>query len=173
MKPTQLALLIGSLVLTGLLGYHRIYLPKNQEVASIHQQIAQEKTTQATREEVVALLAQVERYRQRLPDEADPSWVAREVVTLGKQAKIQLANIAQESPQPIQSSTSAKSPFTRLAVAFEFRTTYHQLGAFLDAIEGSDRYLRIDRLDVTADTDGSGQATVRLVVSTCHVPAAL
>jgi hypothetical protein len=162
---------IGALVLSGFVGYHVVYLPKSNEVASIRTQIRAADAAQSDRVKLAGLMTRVARYRQRLPQAADPSWLAREVVELSRRAGIQLTGMTQEPPHPLHGGEGS-APLTRLAVDLKFRTSYHRFGAFLDAIERAEPFLRIDELDVTAPRDVGEEAEIRLVVSTGYIPPA-
>lgn len=141
----------------------------HQEKARLIQtQITQEHTTQQAQADVAAMLRQIEQYRTRLPSEPAPSWLVTEAVALGEQAGLQLATIAQESPQVLQQ-------LTRLAVTLEFHATYHQLGAFLDLLERSERFIRVERLEVKSPTskDSGTEASIQLTLSTVYLPPLL
>ena len=161
MKPT---LLIGivEVALAGFLGYNAIYLPKQREVARSHAQQGEERTHQQTQAEVAAYLQQIERYRKRLPPEPDPAWLVRGLVDLAQEPGVQLTSIIQEDPQSV-------GQFTRVAVQLQVSATYHELGTFLDAVERSDHFMRVDRLDI--QQQGSpGRPAIQLTFSTLYVP---
>ena len=162
MKPTLLVGVIG-VVLGGLIGYHGIYARHAEQRRLIYAQIAQEQTDQQMQAEGAALLTQIEQYRKRLPEEPDPSWLVREAVELGQKAGLELTTISQESPKPF-------AQFVRLAIILQFTATYHQLGTFLDYLEGSERFIRVDHLDLQSPRDASGPASVGLTLSTFYLP---
>jgi Tfp pilus assembly protein PilO len=162
MKPTLLLAVIG-VAITGLFGYHGIYVRQQEQVRLIQTQIGQEHADQTVRADTAALLQELERYRDRLPSEPDPSWLVNEVVVPSERAGIELTALTQDAPQPLQK-------FTRLSVTLRLRATYHQLGVFLDQLEHSDRYLRVESLDVSPPTDASGIASASVVLSTVYMP---
>lgn len=155
MQPI-LAILAIVVVLTGGIGYYGIHLPKENETRVIQTQIADEWASQGTKGDVAALLAQIERYRHRLPTNADPSWLAQEVVSVAQRLGVQLTSITQEPPQQLER-------YIRLAVNLQLAASYHQLGAFLDEIERSPHFIHVDRLSVDrADGDEKGLVLVTL-----------
>ncbi len=162
MNQTLLLGLIG-VVLAGLFGYHGIYAPKQKQVRVIQTQITDEQTNQQAQANVAGLLKQVEQYRDRLAPEPDTSWLAREVVALSKGVGVQLSAINQDAPQAVKK-------FTRLSISLQFSASYHQVGQFLDALERSDRFLHVDRLDMGRPAEDGKSAIVRLTVSTFYVP---
>ena len=157
--PAFVAIMV---VLAGGIGYYGIHLPKEHEVRVIQTQIAEERASQGTQEEVAALLAQIERYRHRLPTDADPSWLAQEVVSVAQKLDVQLTSITQEPPQQLDR-------YTRLAVNLQLTASYHQLGAFLDEIERSPRFIHVDRLSVDR-SDGDEKGLILVTLSTVVVP---
>lgn len=162
MKPTLLFAIIG-VAITGLFGYHGIYVRQQAQGRLIQTQIAQERENQQALADAAVLLQQLQQYRKRLPPEPDPSWLVREAVALAEHAGVQLTTLTQDAPKPL-------SQFTRLAVSLQFRASYHQLGAFLDELEHAHNYLRVESLDISRPQDEGGQATIKLVVSTVYLP---
>jgi Tfp pilus assembly protein PilO len=161
MKPFPVVLVIIVATACGI-GYYGIHVPAQNEVRLIHTQIAEERAVQGTKGEAAALLAQVEGYRARLPENADPSWLAQEVVALAQQAGVQVTTITQAPPQQ-------NNAFTLLAVNLQLAASYHQLGAFLDEVERSPHFIRVDRLSVDR-TDGDERGLVQVTFSTVVLP---
>ena len=160
MKPMLPLVAIG-VVLIGMVGYNLIYVPQQRETGLIEKKTAQERAHQQTQTEVSALLTQLEAYRKRLSPEPDPSWLVRRVVEFCREAGIEITTISQESPQPLQQ-------FTRLIVNLQFTATYHQLGAFLDIVERSAQFIRVDDLQVDRPSQDGGRAAIRLKFSTLY-----
>lgn len=147
-----------------LFGYHKVYLPQREQVRLIRNQIAQEQASQRSQADVARVLLQVEGYRNRLAPDADPSWLVRELVRLGEQSNIQFTTIDQDPPQPYQK-------VTRLTVNLQLQASYHQLGTFLDELERSERFIRVDHFSLTPRGDKEGDlASIRLVVSAFYLP---
>ena len=165
MKQTLLLGVIG-VAFAGFFGYHGIYARQQAQVRVIEQQIAQEQANQQAQTDVAALVQQIERYRKHLPPEPDASWLVHEVVALAKKANVPLASITEEAPQSLQQ-------FTRLAVNLQFTASYHQLGAFIDDLERANRFMRIERLEMTRSLEGEEPVSIRMVLSTIHIPSGL
>ncbi len=167
MSTMQLTLLLGAIgvVFALPLGYYAVYAPQQRQVGLIRAQVAQEDTTQQTRAEVAALLEQVERYQKRLPPAPDPSWLARGILMLAREAGIQVKSISQE---PLQEFEFA----TRLSVTVDLSATYHQLGTLLDMVEGSSLFLRVERLTISR-VWGEKAPMIRATFSTIHLPPVL
>jgi Tfp pilus assembly protein PilO len=158
------ALLLGGIGIASvvLIGYNFVYVPQQNQVKLIQAQVTQEQTNQATQAEVAALLLQVERYRKRLPEEPDPSWLTREVVALAQKSGVQLTFINQEPSQSFEQ-------FTRLAVNLQFHASYHRLGSFIDEIERSEHFIRVEQL-IVSPSEKEDSAAIQLILSTLFVP---
>ena len=161
MKPLPIVFAIIVATACGI-GYYGIHVPVQNEVRLIQTQIAEERTSQGTKGDVAAVLKRIERYRARLPGETDPSWLAQAVVALAQKTGVQLTSITQE---PLQQFDQ----YSRLAVTLQLTVSYHQLGAFLDAVESSPHFIRVERLSVDRlDTDERG--LVQVTFSTIVLP---
>ena len=162
MKST---LLIGAVILAVMfpVGYNMVYSPQQAKLHAIQQQMAKEQANQQAQIETDALLRQLEQERIRLPKEPNPSWLVSEAVALGEKAGLQLTNISQEPNQ-------ALGPYTRLAISLEFSASYHQLGTFLDRVEQSPSYIRVETLTVAPNPNHQELAQIKLILSTAYVP---
>jgi len=153
----------AGIVLTWIIGYNYVYGPQQRQGRLIQTQIAKEQQQQRTQAEVADVLQRIERYRKRLPEDADPSWIVRELVPLAQQTGIQLTSITQQPPH-------TTPQFTRLTVDVQFTASYHQLGAFIDAIERSKRFIRVERLNVARGELTTQHVPVQLALSTVYLP---
>lgn len=162
MKSPWVVYAIG-IVLTWWIGYNYVYVPQQRQGRLIQTQIAKEQQHQRTQAEVADVLQRIEHYRKRLPEDADPSWIVRELVPLAQQAGIQLTSITQQPPH-------TTPQFTRLTVDVQFTASYHQLGTFLDAIERSKRFIRVERVNVARGEPTTQLVPVQLALSTLYLP---
>jgi len=159
---TTLAVSILTIAGVLLVGYN--ILTRHQEtVHLIHAKIEEEYATQRAQAEVAALVGQLEHGRKRLPGTPDPSWLVTAVVALAEQEHLRFTTINQESPRALQQ-------FTKLAATLEFTASYHQLGSFLDRIERSERFIRVEQLEVTAPRADGEEASIRVTLSTVYLP---
>ena len=145
---------------------YTIHKGYQEKLRLVDAQIANEHSTQASQAQTADTLQQIEQYRKRLPNEASPSWLVNEAMSLGERVGLQLSAIAQESPQEIQQ-------FTRLAVTLELGASYHALGMFLDQLEHSGSFIRVERLEVSPPKESRGKASVQLTLSTIYLPSLL
>ena len=166
MKATVLIGVAG-VAFSSMISYHMIYVPRQEQVGLIQTKTAQTQADQQAQQDVAALLAQVERYRKRLASAPEPSWLAREAVSLCRKAGLEVTTINPGSPGEL-------SDFTRLSVELNFRATYHGLGLLLDDIQHSEYLLRVERLSLASGSSEAGsQASVNLVLSTLSLPPVL
>ena len=159
------ALLIGgiALAITGVVGYNFIYVPGQREVRVLRTEITQEEKKQETEQDIAVLLDRLEGYRKHLPQAPDPSWLSGQAVELADRSGIQLASILKSAPQTV-------GQFASLTVDLEFSASYHQLGEFLDQVERSDHFLRVERLTVNRASPDQPPA-VQLTLGTLYLPA--
>lgn len=151
----------------GLVGYNWIHVPGRKQLRVIQNQVTQEQLHQRTAAEINAARQDIERYRTRLPLEPDPSWLVRQLRPLAEHAGVQVVVITQEPPREL-------SHFTRLAVSLDISATYHQLGAFLDAVERADRFIQVEQVQFSTTNAKPGQpGSITLRFSTLYVPPPL
>ena len=161
--------LLGMIVvaITGSIAYTMTYLPYKKQTQLIQAQKTNEGANQRTQADAAVLLTTIEKYRKRLPKEPDPSWLIRETVALAQKGGLQITSINQEDPQ-------AFPGFTRLTADVQFTASYHQLGAFLDEIEHSDHFIRVDRVTLSRKgMTGEGIASIKVAFSTVYLPPVL
>ena len=161
MRPLFLLAGIG-VALFLLIGYNAVYAPQQKQVRLNQARIAEEQANQQMQAEVAALLNQVERSRKRLPEEPEPSALVRDVVALAEHSGVQLTSLSRETPQEFPQ-------FTRLTVNLQGSASYHQFGAFLDALERSERFLRVERFAISRAV-AERPAAIQVAVSTLYLP---
>ena len=146
-----------------LVGYNGIYKSQQAQLRHIQTDTAAEQARQQTQAEVSALFQTIEGYRKRLPAEPETSWLVHALVDLAERSGVQLTAITQEFPQQTPQ-------YTRLSVTVQFNANYHQLGAFVDDIERSTSFLRVDELTVNKPALGADQSAIHMVCSTLWLP---
>ena len=164
MRITFLVGAIG-LAIFALAGYNLIQKPYQEQLRLLKADYDQEHETQQQRATVAELLDELERYRKRLPPGPDPSWLVRETMALSRQAGVTLSNIAQRPPERL-------GTLTRLTAQADFVASYHGVGTFLDQIEQSKSFIKIQQLSVTPSRgDAEGEHSIRVIVSSFYLPA--
>lgn len=164
MKASTILGVIG-VALAGWLGYNNLYVPQQRQAQELAAQIEQEHANQRAQADVAAQLQRIERYRVRLAQEPDPSSLVRNVVSLAQTAGLQVTSLIQELPQQRDSAT-------RLGVTLQFTASYHQVGAFVAALERSRNFIRIERVRIT-HSEEEGPVAIQMNLSTLHLPQLL
>ena len=159
------ALLAGVLgvALIGLVGYNLVHVPQRRAADLTQQQIVEEQKHQQAQKDVAALLAEIGEYRTQLSPEADPAWLVQHVVDQARESEVEFTMISQHAPEGF-------GEFTRLSATFEISATYHQLGALLDQLEQSGRFIHVDHLEIRTSQYEDEPASVDMEVSTLHLP---
>jgi len=158
------SLLSGAIIVavSGLFGYHNIHLRLQQQLQAVQQQQQLEQQTQELRTQLAVTLEQVEQFRKRLAPSPETQWLMEQVNPLAAQAGVQLTGIRPQNPSPL-------TDFTSLAVHLEFTGSFHQVGAFLSALESAPVFIRVSDLDISAPNE-QGASQVQLILTTMYVP---
>jgi Tfp pilus assembly protein PilO len=144
-------------------GYNMIYVPKRQQVAQIDLQLAEEQQTQQAQADVAKQIEEFETLRKRLPPEPDPSWFTQRVLSIASNAEISLSNISQIEPQTYQG-------FVHYSLQLAFTAPYHKLGTFVDLVERSDAFIRVERLSVMPPKEPGLPPQIDVVLGTVYAP---
>ena len=167
MAQLKQTLLLGTIIVAfaGFFGYHKVYRPQQAKLAEYPQVFEHEQADYQAQADVAALAERIESYRRRLSPEADTSWLVNEVVAVANDVGVQVTRIV---PDPLRDVQGV----TRLGVSLQVSASYHQLGAFLDRIERSPVFIRVDRAELSggSETASSPERTIQVVLSTLYVP---
>lgn len=144
-------------MLTGYIAYRAIYIPTQHELGRLHQQLAEEKTTQDLRVQLAHSLEEIQRSQQRLSPEPNTEWLLREVTKRAEEEGIQLSTIAPQDRRDLRDAT-------QLSVILQLSAPYHRLGKFLSAIERAPSFMWIEDIQVAHGRDDV--PVVRLTIST-------
>lgn len=173
-RPFWRRLVPPVLVLLGLnaVGFAAYTLPRTLQVRNATERAAQvRKDLAREREAAAALRRRAEAVRRNA---ADTERFYREVV-LGSQAELiplieEVEKMATEPGLKLPSARTYKydevhdAELTRVAIAVSAEGSYAQLVGFLDRIEGSPRFLTIDRVGLNAGSAG-GPPSLRVELS--------
>lgn len=162
-KPTLVSGIIV-LAFSSVAGYHMGYVRPKGIAQQIRQQLTEARQEQRLREHVAAALSTLEQRRPALAQRPDPGWLLQEVGRLTKDAQLEVSSITPHPPSAVGEGV------TLLSASLQFTTTYHQLGHFIARLEGHERFLRVDELQMTPNGGQPGQVDVRLMISTVVLP---
>ncbi len=109
------------------------------EVKELNRQIEYEKQRNALLDKLNHFQGQLDQYKKQLPPSADAKWLMNQITELAKSSGLELLSIQPEKLTP--------SPhFHESAVRVGIECSYHELGVFLQRIESSPIFLRIQKL---------------------------
>ena len=160
-KPAMVSA-VSILVLAGFVEYAHIYQPAQQKRRQLQDRLNLERQTQALKVGIISGLDEIERLRSRLPSKPETEWLLKAVGDIAKAEGVQLDVVTLEEPRRVQDTA-------RLSVSLSFRTSYHQLGRFISALENSPKFLWIETMEVSRH-QATGAAEVALTVSSMWVP---
>jgi len=167
MANLKQTLLLGTIIVAfaGFFGYHKVYRPQQAKLAEYPRALEREQADYQAQADVAALAERVESYRRRLPPEANTSWLVNQVISVANDVGVQVTRIVPEPLRDVQG-------VTRLGVSLQVTASYHQVGAFLDRIERSPVFIRVDRAELSGggETASSPERTIQIVLSTLYVP---
>lgn len=160
----KLSVISGVIVLAlgGYFGYHIAYVRPLDSIEQIHQQLEEARQTQTLRTHVASAIITLEEPRQRLALRPDSTWLLQEVGKLAEEAGIQVASMTPRPPQP-------RGEATFLSVLLQFTASFHELGQFLNRIESHERFIRVDRVEVTPQAGASGKAQMQVALSALYL----
>ena len=130
------------------------------QLRDVEQAIVQEPQL---RQQHRQLAGEVEKLRTALPSEEELPAVIERLSGLASQTGVKLQLITPSPP------ASGPALYKEIPIDIEALAGFHQLGTFLDILERSDRFMRVERLRV-ARQDRGRPAAVQLVISTIYVP---
>lgn len=116
-----------------------------------------EQATSQQRAAVVALTA-------RLAQSATLDTLLADVSVMAREAHVRI-----ESLEPLESAGPAQGSeglYAEVPIEIHAAGGYHQLGAFLNAIESHARLMRLVRLEITGNADEPWRQSAQLIVST-------
>ncbi len=114
------------------------------------------------------LLQSVRSWRERLPRAGETSSVIEHISEFAAQAGVKVLSIVPltDASAPVAASkpASAKPPYYTVPIQMEAMAGYHQLGRFVDLIEGTSTPMQIVSLRVAGNLKDSARHRVRLMI---------
>jgi Tfp pilus assembly protein PilO len=131
------------LVLFVLAGYSFVYNPGRLKIKKIHEEIDALKKINMLRNDIGTLMVQLEEVYNHFPVEKDVSWLVGKMSILINQTKLKLLSM---EPQQFYSTKN----YLLIPIKIRLMGDYHQIGELVSKIESSQRYLRLERLELTS-----------------------
>jgi len=133
---------IGITLVTIVIALVFIYAPFVNRNKTLRAEILRERERNVLVGKIRALAKHTKFYEERIPEEGrGVSWLLREVSDMATKGQIELSSIKPGDPEQ-------RKQYDRLYITMEIVSTFHQLGDFLSRIESSEKFLRIESIDV-------------------------
>lgn len=143
-KKTQNKLVIVSaiiIVALVIIGSLFIYVPFSAKTKSLRAEILQERDKNVLIGKIRALGKHLKVYEKRIPQDAGVSWLLGNVSDMASKEKIEISSITPGSPEDY-------GLYTKLYVMIDMASTYSQLGRFISRVESSERFLRVESINI-------------------------
>lgn len=118
-----------------------IYLPFTYKNKSLRTDILNERDKNILIGKVKALSKYIKVYDKRIPDAGSVSWLLGEVSNVASKEHIEIFSKKPGNPEDYEL-------YTKLFVIVDIASTYSKLGKFIAAIESSQKFLKIESINV-------------------------
>lgn len=173
--PVGKALAAFGGVLVGLILWFNVFVvPQQKALAVGHSRLEKVRqdvsTTKQRMARLPALQAEIDRLMAQepvavgIPPERQVPEFFKVIAQTAKGAQVRLLGV--EAKQEISQLTPGTSGFLELSVQVDASAGYHQLGQFIDALESSNNFVRVQEFKIQSDPDDlwHPQASFVLVV---------
>ncbi len=143
-KPVGNKLVIVSaiiIVLVLAIGAAFIYMPFTYKSKSLRANILKERDKNILIGKIKALSKYIKVYDKKIPDAGGVSWLLSEVSNMASKERIELSSIKPGNPENY-------GLYTKLSVIVDMASTYNQLGRFIAGIESSEKFLKIESVNI-------------------------
>jgi len=118
-----------------------IYLPFLNKTNSLRQDILKERERNILIGKTRALGKHLKVYKKQIPQGRGVSWLISVISDTASKEGIDISSIKPGAPEDRQL-------YTKLHVILDTISTYSELGKFISKIESSDKFLRVERVDI-------------------------
>ncbi|OIO32841.1 MAG: hypothetical protein AUJ70_04740 [Candidatus Omnitrophica bacterium CG1_02_40_15] len=132
------AIIIVSVLATGAIF---IYVPFTHKNESLRADILKERDKNLLIGKIKALNKYIKIYDKKIPDAEGVSWLLSEISNRASKERIELASIKPGNPENY-------GLYTKLSVIVDMISTYNQLGKFIAGIESSEKFLKIESVNM-------------------------
>lgn len=141
-KPNNIIILTSLLiVMTLVIGAVFIYMPFLNKSRYLRDEILRERERNLLTGKIRALGKHLKIYRQRVPNGRSVSWLLNEVSDMATKEYAEISSIKPGAPED-------RGQYTKLYVVMDIICSYHQLGRFVSRVESSDKFLRIESVNM-------------------------
>ncbi|MDO8602949.1 MAG: type 4a pilus biogenesis protein PilO [Candidatus Omnitrophota bacterium] len=136
------------IVLTLITGILFIYTPFASKNKSLRADILKERDKNVLIGRIRALSKYIKIYDKKIPEGGSVSWLLGEVSNIASSEQVEVSSIKPGNPE-------GYGLYTKLSVAVDLISTYSQLGNFVSRIESSEKFLKIESINIKRmDLDG-------------------
>lgn len=128
-------------VLTLVVGIVFIYAPFTDKNRSLRADILKERDKNILVGKIKALGKYIKAYDKRIPESGGVSWLLGEISNMASKERIEVSSIKPGNPEDY-------GLYTKLFVVVEIASTYNQLGGFVSGIESSEKFLKVESVNV-------------------------
>ena len=140
-KRKDLLVGLGFFLITIILAKKVIYAPQEEKINLLKEKIREERKKVSLLKEIEQIEQDISFYQKKISPRKEVSWVLDEVTKIAKDAEIKIATLEPQPPEDI-------GIYTRLPLKLKVECSYHELGNFLSRLENSEKFLRVDSMQI-------------------------
>jgi len=129
------------IIVAFVIGFLFIYRPFLNKNKTLRVQILQERERNILVGKIRALGKHLKVYENMLLEQKNVSWLLAMVSDMASKENIEVSSI---KPDDLED----RGLYSKLYVVLDTISTYHQLGKFISRIEGSEKFLRVERIEM-------------------------
>ena len=122
------------------------------------------KNKEQVTDEIKDIMEKIQYYEKLLPKNVDVSLILDDLIRMGKENGVVFSSV---EPQEIQKITipNQTRKYIEIPIKLLMRCGYHQAGAFINAVETSERFMEVNDLSIVNNAANVQQHDVRLTVT--------
>ena len=141
-KPNNIIILTSILIVGTLaIGAVFIYMPFLNKSKYLRDEILRERERNILTGKIRGLGKHLKIYEERVPNGRSVSWLLNDVSEMATKEYVDISSIKPGAPED-------RGQYTKLYVVMDIICTYHQLGRFVSRVESSEKFLRIESVDM-------------------------
>ena len=154
-NPVQLRVFVTGLVL--LIGYGGIYLPLQSGIDETTRKLNQEQKRLDLARELEHLRAQLDSFKDRLPEKTDPNEWVQYVLGGIRSFPLKMITLDCEPPRSL-------GPYKAVVLRIELEGKFHDIDAFLRWLESNERLFRADTVKIAPSRGNKEMLVMQLTV---------
>lgn len=129
------------IVLTLIIGIVFIYVPFANKNKSLRADILKERDKNILVGKIKALGKYIKIYDKKIPEGGGVSWLLGEISSMASSEHVEVSSMKPGNPE-------GYGLYTKLFVVVDLISTYNQLGSFISRIESSEKFLKIENINI-------------------------